>query len=79
MKKRTKIILISIGALAAIFVGALFYQAYRIGYEYENFDKLYNQSLSDLESGKISMLEYCDTPVHSEAKCNEYKNLHGIK
>lgn len=67
-------------AIVILFIYLYFFiQAQQSQYVHEHFDKLYNQSSEDLRNGKITMLEYCETPVHSEQMCNEYKTLHGIK
>jgi hypothetical protein len=81
LRARKKIGFILIGIAAA--VGILFLIGYiqfqNAMYRIDNFDKLWNESLSDLRSGKITVLEYCDRPVHDDQICTDYKNLHGIK
>ncbi len=65
-------LIIVAGVIGVFFV----YSLIRLPYTY---DELKDESLSDLRSGKITVLEYCDRPGHNEELCIQYKNLHGIK
>jgi hypothetical protein len=81
MSKRKKIGII-VGIIAAFFGIMLLigYVQYSAEWDrYKNFDKYWNESLSDLRSGKITVLEYCDRPIHNDQICTDYKNLHGLK
>ena len=41
----------------------------------ENFNALWNQSLTDLRSGNMTVGEYCNNSVHDEDFCNRLKSL----
>ena len=65
-------LIIVAGVIGVFFV----YSLTQLPYTY---DELKDESLSDLRSGKITVLEYCNRPSHNEELCTQYKNLHGIK
>ena len=44
-------------------------------YKIENFNALWNRSLSDLRSGNTTIDEYCNNRVHDENLCNQFRNL----
>jgi hypothetical protein len=78
MKTRKLIKIATIALIIVAGVIGVFFVYSLIGLPY-TYDELKDEALSDLRSGKITVLEYCDRPGHNEELCTQYKNLHGIK
>ncbi|MDW0174042.1 MAG: hypothetical protein QOK56_08415 [Nitrososphaeraceae archaeon] len=73
-----KPIVITLIIVAIVLGGFLLYtliQYSNQSYKIENFNALWNQSLSDLRNGNISVIEYCNERVHDENLCNQFNNL----
>ena len=73
-----KPIVIALIIVAIVLGGFLLYtliQYSNQSYKIENFNALWNQSLSDLRNGNISVIEYCNQRVHDENLCNQFNNL----
>ena len=73
-----KPIVITLIIVAIVLGGFLLYtiiQYSNQSYKIENFNGLWNQSLSDLRNGNISVIEYCNERVHDENLCNQFNNL----
>ena len=73
-----KPIVITLIIVAIVLGGFLLYtliQYSNQSYKIENFNALWNQSLSDLRNGNISVIEYCNKRVHDENLCNQFNNL----
>ena len=65
------IMAIVLGVLLLITLVQYGNQAYKI----QNFNALWNNSLSDLRNGNVSLTEYCNQRVHDQKLCDQFWNL----
>ncbi len=74
---RKPIVIILIIAAIAILVVLLYAQIHfsNQSNKIENFNALWNQSLTDLRSGNMTVGEYCINRVHDEDFCNRLMGL----
>ena len=76
LARKPILIILIIGAI--VLGGFLLYSQIQLSnqsYKIENYNALWNQSLTDLRGGNTSMDEYCNSPVHDEDLCNRFMNL----
>ena len=71
---RNPIVILTIIVVIAIFITLLVFNSSNES-KNENLSALWNQSLSDLRSGNMTVGEYCLGPVHDEDFCNRLKDL----
>ena len=80
MRRRAKIFYSLFGLAIAIPVIILISNWDEISESARTQDLYEPQKLkSDLDRGKITVLQYCDHESSDQEFCNRYKSLHGIK
>jgi len=68
------ILIIVVIVLAAILIyTAILYTSQ--SYKVVHYNGLWNNSLTDLRNGTISVTEYCNQEVHDQQLCDQYWNL----
>jgi hypothetical protein len=73
---RPIVILLIIGAIVlGVFLVYTQIQYSNQEYKIENFNALWNQSLTDLRNGNTTIDEYCVNRVHDNDLCNRFNNL----
>lgn len=67
------LIIIAITLFALLIYTALLYtnQSYKV----VHYNALWNNSLTDLRNGTVSVTEYCNQDVHDQQLCDQYWNL----
>ena len=67
------LIIVAISLAAILIYMALLYtsQSYKI----VHYNALWNNSLTDLRNGTVSVAEYCNQEVHDQQLCDQYWNL----
>ena len=67
------LIIIAITLAALLIYTALLYtnQSYKV----EHYNALWNNSLTNLRNGTVSVTEYCNQDVHDQQLCDQYWNL----
>jgi len=73
-KPLVAVLIIAVIALAAFLIYTVLLYTNQ-SYKVVHYNSLWNNSLTDLRNGTVSVTEYCNQDVHDQQLCDQYWNL----